>query len=384
MTVPKSSVATPHLFSPVKVGDMNLKHRIVMGPMTRSRSPGELANDLNALHYGQRATEGGLIITEGTTCAATGAGYEHVPALLNSVQAQGWKKSTDAVHRKGGYIYAQLWHVGRVSKSSLQPGGKAPVSASALPTKGKEVPRALTVEEIRGLVGEYAESARLAVEEAAFDGVEIHAAHGYLLDQFLEGSSNVRTDTYGGSIENRARFLFEVIDAIVAKIPASKVAVRLSPWLGVQDCTDPDPNSLFTYILKRLHPYALSYIHLTEPVWGWWVEGPPHSTSKLNVFRPLIRAPTRLLLTGGYMPESAEEALSNGRADIIGFGRPFITNPDLVERFRIGWEVREYKDFQKYNYGGGAEGYTDWKTYREEVREKGGLVEQPGAGTAHL
>ncbi|KAJ3053226.1 hypothetical protein HK097_004778 [Rhizophlyctis rosea] len=383
MTIAKGAATTPHLFSPIKLGDVELKHRIAMGPMTRSRSPGEIANDINALHYEQRATEGGLLVTEGTTPAATGAGYEHVPGIRTSAEAAGWKKTTDAVHRKGGIIYAQLWHVGRASKAELQPGKKAPVSASALPIKGKEVPRALEIPEIKTIIAEIAESARLAIEEANFDGVEIHAAHGYLIDQFLESSSNQRTDEYGGSIENRSRFLFEVVDAILAKIPASKTAIRLSPFLDGQDCSDEDPESLFSYVLKNLQKYNLAYIHLTEPVWGGWQQGPPHSQSKLNVFRPLVQAPTLLMLTGGYLAENGEEALSTGRAELIGIGRPFITNPDLVERFRNGWELTAYADMKSY-YGGGHENYTDFKTYREGLEEKGGKVEQPGAGQTHL
>ncbi|KAJ3046005.1 hypothetical protein HDV00_003753 [Rhizophlyctis rosea] len=376
--------AHPHLFSSFKVGDMELKHRIVMGPMTRSRSPGEVANDINAKHYGQRASEGGLIISEGTTAAATGVGYAHVPAIMNPEQAVGWKKATDAVHRKGGYIYAQLWHVGRASKAEFQPDNKPPVSASELPTKGKDVPRALAVDEIHSTTAAIAESARLAVQEAGFDGVELHAAHGYLFDQFLQSSSNIRTDQYGGSFENRARFLFETIDAIVAKIPASKVAVRLSPWLDGQDCTDSDPEALFTYVLKRLQPYNLAYIHLTEPIWGGWQQGPPHSQSKLNVFRPLVTAPTALLLTGGYLAENGEEAVASGRAELIGIGRPFITNPDLVERLRNGWELTAYDDiFSKVFYGGGEENYTTYKTYQEQLEEKGEEV-QAGAGATHL
>ncbi|KAJ3288847.1 hypothetical protein HK104_007927 [Borealophlyctis nickersoniae] len=376
MTAPTASL----LFSPIKVGDMNLKHRIAMGPMTRSRSPGEVANDLNALHYAQRATDGGLLVTEGTTASVTGKGYEHVPGILTEEQARGWKKSTDAVHAKGGYIYAQLWHVGRASKAGLQPDNKPPVSASDLPTKGKDVPRPLTVEEIKFIVSEYRQSARMS-KLAGFDGVEIHAAHGYLIDQFLESSSNKRTDEYGGSIENRARFLFEVVDACLAELPASKVAIRLSPWMDGQDCSDEDPESLFTYVIKGLVQRKLSYIQLTEPVWGGWRPGPKHSESKLNVFLPLFKnTSTKVMLTGGYTLPSAEQALAEKRCDLVGFARPFITNPDFVERLRNGWELTPYADFKQF-YGGGAEQYTDWPTYEEQKKQ---LKEQPGAGVSHL
>ncbi|TPX59392.1 hypothetical protein SpCBS45565_g07739 [Spizellomyces sp. 'palustris'] len=373
------------LFSPIQVGDMHLKHRCVMGPMTRSRSPGEVANDLNAEYYAQRATDGGLIISEGTSCSVTAKGYEHVPACLTEEQAKGWKKTTDAVHAKGGYIYAQLWHVGRASTASLQPDNKPPVSASDLPTKGKDKPRALTVEEIKFIVSEYKLSTRRA-REANFDGIEIHAAHGYLIDQFLQTSSNKRTDQYGGSIENRSRFLFEVLEACLSELPASKVAIRLSPYMNGQDVSDENPNALFTYVISRLAKYKLSYLQLTEPVWGSWRPGPPHSQSKLNEFAGLLQSPTKLILTGGYTLETAEQALQEGRGDLIGFARPFITNPDFVERLRNAYELTPYMDFKKY-YGGGAEQYTDWDDYAAlEAKRKTSKSgqEQAGAGASHL
>ncbi|KAJ3180857.1 hypothetical protein HDU85_003942 [Gaertneriomyces sp. JEL0708] len=367
------------LFSPIRVGTMNLQHRVVMGPMTRSRSPGEVANDLNAEHYGQRATPGGLLITEGTTSSVTGIGYEHVPALLTEEHAKGWKKATDAVHAKGGYIYAQLWHVGRVSHSKFQPNNKPPVSASDVPLEGKETPRPLTEEEIKFIVSEYKISAQRA-REANFDGVEIHGAHGYLIDQFLQTSSNKRTDRYGGSIPNRARFLIEVIEAVLSELPSNRVAIRLSPYFNGQGTRDENPNALFSYVLEKLATYKLSYISLTEPVWGSWKQGPPHSQSKLNEFRHLIKAPTALLVTGGYTTETAEQALQEKRAELIGFGRPFITNPDLVERLKNGWELAPYMDFKKF-YGGGREQYNDWPTYEEAKKSQ---VEQAGAGASHL
>ncbi|KAI8587091.1 12-oxophytodienoate reductase [Geranomyces variabilis] len=372
--------ASDILFTPIKIGDIQLKHRIALAPLTRSRSPGELANTLNSEYYSQRATPGGLLISEGTTSNATGIGYADVPAIRTSEQARAWKLSTDAVHARGGYIFAQLWHVGRVSKSEFQPEGKLPVSASDLPAPGKEAPRPLSVAEIEEIVAEYKASAKLAVTEAGFDGVEIHGAHGYLIDQFLESSSNKRTDAYGGSIENRARFLFQVIDAVLTAVPSTKVALRLSPFLEIQGATDPDATALFTYVFTQLQSRNLAYIHLTEPTWGAWQTGEPHSQSKLNVFRSLIKAP--LMLTGGYTRESATEAIANGRADLIGIGRAFITNPDFVERTRAGHPLTPFADPKGF-YSGGAEFYTTWKTWEEEQREKragktGGEI--PGAG----
>ncbi|KAI9097044.1 NADH:flavin oxidoreductase/NADH oxidase [Phlyctochytrium arcticum] len=354
------------LFSPLQVGNLTLKHRVVMGPLTRSRSPKEIANDLNAEYYAQRATPGGLIISEGTSCSATAAGYADVPGLMTEAQAKAWKKSTDAVHAKGGYIFAQLWHVGRVSRLHFQPENRPPVSASAIPMTGRPTPHALTIPEIDNLIADYKLSARRS-REAGFDGIEIHGAHGYLIDQFLQTSSNTRTDEYGGSKENRARFLFRVLDACLSELSPEQVAIRLSPIGGWFDVTDNDPVPLFTYVIERiLKTYNLAYIHLTEPTWGKWEVGPPHSESQLNNFTHLFRrsgVQTKLLLTGGYDAESGEEALKSGRADFIGYGRPFLTNPDLVERLRNGWPLTPSND-SSYHYGGGANGYTTWETYK--------------------
>ncbi|KAJ3158190.1 hypothetical protein HDU86_003148 [Geranomyces michiganensis] len=381
MTVPES------LFTPLKVGDMHLAHRIVLAPLTRSRSPGQLANTLNAEYYSQRATPGGLLISEGTTSNATGVGYPDVPALMTTPQAQAWKLCTDAVHAKGGYIFAQLWHVGRVSKSEFQPGAQRPVSASELPAPGKEAPRSLGVEEIGEIVEEFKISAQRALE-AGFDGVEIHAAHGYLIDQFLESSSNKRTDAYGGSIENRARILFQVLDAVLTALPSTKVALRLSPFLNIQDASSPDTDAtaLFTHIFTHLEPYNLAYIHLTEPTWGAWQTGQPHAQSRLNIFRPYITT-TPLMLTGGYHTrDAATEAIESGRADLIGVGRAYITNPDFVERTRRGLPLTPFADPKGF-YAGGAEHYTTWKTWEQEqqqqqLEKKDDLTkgEIPGAG----
>ncbi|KAJ3283951.1 hypothetical protein HDU79_008632 [Rhizoclosmatium sp. JEL0117] len=350
----------PLLFSPLKVGDMQLAHRIVMAPLTRSRSPNYIANSHNALYYAQRATAGGLLVSEGTTVDPTANGYPDVPALYTVEHAEGWRLSTDAVHRKGGFIYAQLWHVGRLSQPQFQPNRQLQVSSSATSARRKRAPaRALTIPEIKALVEAYANSAKLAVEVAKFDGVEIHAAHGYLIEQFLNDNANLRTDEYGGSIENRARFLFEIVEAILKVVPASKVAIRISPDCNMQGMKDSNPKALYSYVLNKLNNYNLSYIQLTEPVWGMWLPGPPHATSKLNEYRPILKNPhTKVMLTGGYTGEIGEAALKAGRGDFIGLGRDFITNPDIVDRIKYGLPVAQYEKAGDSYYGGSKEGYS--------------------------
>ncbi|TPX64430.1 hypothetical protein CcCBS67573_g08406 [Chytriomyces confervae] len=360
------------LFTPLQVGDMTLEHRVALAPLTRSRSPGFVANALNALYYTQRATKGGLLISEGTCIDQFSNGYPNVPFLFTKEHAAGWTTSTEAVHAKGGYIYAQLWHVGRLSQAAFQPDNKPPVSSSATSARRNRPPaRALTIAEIKETVKSYANSARLAINDAHFDGVEIHAAHGYLIEQFLNSNANLRTDEYGGSIENRARFLFEVLDAVVAAVPASKVAIRISPDCNMQGMKDADPKSLYTYVLTRLNNYNLAYIQLTEPMWGAWMQGPPHDQSKLLYYRPLLKNPfTKVMLTGGYTRDSAEAAIKTGRADMIGFGRDFITNPDLVVRLERNLPIAQDENAVAGHYSGGKEMYTDYPTWEEQQAAK--------------
>ncbi|KAI8614511.1 hypothetical protein BC830DRAFT_1065435 [Chytriomyces sp. MP71] len=372
MTTSSAANESRKLFTPIKVGDMILQHRVAMAPLTRSRSPKHIANALNALYYSQRSTLGGLLVSEGTCVDEYSNGYLDVPFIFTEEQARGWKLSTDAVHAKGGFIYAQLWHVGRLSQPQFQPNNQPPVSSSATSArKGRDPARALTVEEIKSTIASYAHAARLAVQQAGFDGVEIHAAHGYLIEQFLNSNTNLRTDTYGGSIENRARFLFEVLDAIVAAVPASKVAIRISPDCNMQGVNDVDPKALYTYVLDRLDKYDLAYIQLTEPLWGAWLSGPKHTESKLVYYRGLLTNPkTKIMLTGGYTCESAEEAVASARADLVGFGRDFITNPDLVSRLSRGLPVTQDADALTGHYGGGPKKYTDYPTWEEEQSAK--------------
>ncbi|KAJ3138479.1 hypothetical protein HK100_012619 [Physocladia obscura] len=382
----------PLLFSPLKVGDMQLAHRIVLAPLTRSRSPNYIANVHNALYYAQRTTPGGLLVSEGTTIDPTANGYPDVPALYTKEHALGtsatspflvqstelnfafkaWTTTTEAVHNKKGFIYAQLWHVGRLSQPKFQPNNQLQVSSSATSARrNRALARALTVPEIKELVNAYANSAKLAIEVAGFDGVEIHAAHGYLIEQFLNDNSNLRTDHYGGSIENRSRFLFEILDAILAVVPTSKVAIRISPECNMQGMKDSNPVALYTYVLSRLNKYNLSYIQLTEPVWGMWLPGPKHSESKLNSYRKLLNNHnTKVMLTGGYTGDIAEEALQAGRGDFIGIGRDFITNPDIVDRLRFGKAVTQYDNAGSGYYTGGKHLYTDYPTWLEQESEK--------------
>ncbi|TPX35669.1 hypothetical protein SmJEL517_g01922 [Synchytrium microbalum] len=376
------------LFTSITVGDMILKHRIVMGPMTRGRSPGNLANDTNLTFYSQRATDGGLLITEGTTPSESGQGFEDVPRIYDEAGSKAWKKVNDAVHAKGGFICAQLWHTGRASASKFQKDGKPALSPSGgsvdANDKTKEVARPATLDDIKHIVSEFRDTARWA-REAGFDAVELHGAHGYLIDEFLQSSTNQRTDDYGnhcfgrafastltdervslgGSYENRSRFLFEVLDAVLLELPETKVAVRFSPWFNWQDCTDENPLELFSYVLTKLQKYKLAYIHFTEPTFRHMEKDSSLADSKLNPLLALVKAPTRKLATGGYLNKNAEEALRSGRIDLVGVARAFIVNPDFVERTRLGLPIRDFSNTEGW-YSKGEAGYIDHPTYSEE------------------
>lgn len=362
----------PHLFSPLQVGDLRLRHRVVMAPLTRLRStpPGDVPNALNAEYYSQRASKGGLLISEATQISLQGKGYPGAPGIYSAEQVEGWKRVTEAVHAKGGSIFLQLWHVGRVSHSSLHPEAGLPVSASAIAPKGQqamtadfkqvpyETPRALTLEELPGIVADYKRGAENA-KAAGFDGVEVHGANGYLLDQFLEDSTNHRTDAYGGSIENRARLLLEVVDAAVTVWGNGRVGVRLSPFGSFGDMVDSDPETHFSYVLQQLSERGIAYAHLVEPRVGAAGAGAPIDDSKprtSHVFRKAF--PGVLISAGGYTAETAEETVADGYADAIAFGRLFIANPDLPERFHAGAELNT-PDRSTF-YGGTEKGYTDY------------------------
>ncbi len=360
-----------HLFAPLQIGSWPLAHRVVMAPLTRMRAtlPGNVPNALNAEYYGQRASKGGLIIAEATGVCPAGHFGPRVPGIHTPEQIAGWKGVVDAVHAKGGIIVLQLWHVGRISHSSLQPGGALPVAPSAIAAEGTimtasgqpssfETPRALETSEIPGIVAAYGQAARNALA-AGFDGVEIHGANGYLLEQFLQSRSNTRTDAYGGSMANRARMMLEVTDAVVAAVGASRVGIRLSPYGRANGSGEADPMPLYTHVVGELNSRSLAYLHLIEPRASGAGQGEvDHKDvpSAAVLFRPLWKS--ALITAGNFKADTAEEMVAAGHADAIAFGRYFISNPDLPARLRAG------ATFAPYNrptfYGGTEKGYTDY------------------------
>ncbi len=363
------------LFDPIQIGDIALANRVVMAPLTRNRSPGAVPNTLNVTYYEQRASAG-LLITEATAITHQGQGYADVPGLYSKEALDGWKKVTDAVHKAGGKIIVQMWHVGRISHTDLQPNNGKPVSASAITAKSKTYlvnadgtgsfaetsePRALELSEIPGIVEDYRKAARAAID-AGFDGVEIHAANGYLIDQFLRSGSNVRTDQYGGPIENRARFLFEVVDAITKEIGAGRTGIRISPVTPANDSTDTEPQPLFTYVVEGLARYNLSYVHIIEGATGGardFQQGDkPFDYKALRAAYEQAGGKAAWMVNNGYDRQQAIDAVEQGRADLVAFGKPFIANPDLVERLKENAPLNTPD--QATFYGGGAKGYTDY------------------------
>ncbi len=350
------------LFDTYRLGALTLPNRIVMAPLTRNRAAaGNVPTALMAEYYAQRATAG-LIVAEATQVVPEGQGYQDTPGIHSAAQVAGWQQVTDAVHAKGGRIFLQLWHVGRVSHVDLQPGGQAPVAPSAIRAKTKTFvggtftdvsePRALRLDEIPAIVEAYRKGAANAIA-AGFDGVEIHGANGYLLDQFLRDGINQRTDSYGGSIENRARLLLEVTEAIVKEIGAERTGIRLSPVTPANDAVDSNPQPLFNYVVEQLDRLGLVYIHVIEGSTGGPRDNLPFDYGALrNRFRGAWIA------NNGYDRAMAETAVAAGRADLIAFGRPFISNPDLVERLRNESPLAQLN--RATLYGGGAEGYTDY------------------------
>jgi N-ethylmaleimide reductase len=366
-----------HLFSPLQVGELHLAHRVVLAPLTRMRStqPGDVPNALNATYYGQRASQGGLLISEATHISRQGKGYPAAPGIHSPEQVEGWKLVTEAVHAKGGNIFLQLWHVGRISHTSLHPETGLPVSASAIaPGSGMaftaefkqapfETPRALGIEELPGIVADYRRGAENA-KAAGFDGVEVHGANGYLLDQFLEDGSNHRTDAYGGSIENRARLLLEVVDAVVEVWGKGRVGVRLSPFGKFGGISDSDTEPLFNYVLGQLSARGIAYAHIIQPRSSGAGGGLPNDDSAPDTAKIFRKAFTGVLISaGGFTAGSANDAIEAGEADAVAFGRLFIANPDLPERFRVGAELNPYD--RRSFYGGAEKGYTDYPSLEE-------------------
>jgi N-ethylmaleimide reductase len=361
------------LFSPYSLGPLPLANRIVMPPMTRSRAAeGNVATAEMAKYYAQRASAG-LIVSEGTQISPQGQGYAWTPGIHSPAQIEGWRGVTDAVHAAGGRIFAQLWHVGRVSHVALQPGNAAPVSSSALQAEGVKVfvdptgagpqsgvgemiqhsmPRALSEEEIPGIVAEYARATRNALE-AGFDGVELHGANGYLINQFIDSQANQRTDGYGGALANRLRFLREVAAAVVGVAGGERVGVRLAPLTTLQGAVDDTPQATYLAAAHVLDQLGVGYLHIAE---ADWEDAPVMPVAFKEALRIIYRG--TLIYAGKYTVARAEEALAKGWADLIGFGRPFIANPDLPQRLQAGATLNE-PDRATY-FGGGAEGFIDY------------------------
>jgi len=365
------------LFDPLQAGQLHLSNRAVMAPLTRNRAPGAIPAPLMATYYTQRANPrdgAGLIITEATAISHQGQGYADVPGIWSEAQVAAWKPVTAGVHAAGGKIVMQLWHVGRVSHTSLQPNGQAPVAPSAIAAKTKTVlidhgvptfvptsePRALSLDELPGIVQDYRTAARNAIA-AGFDGVEVHGANGYLLDQFLRSGSNTRTDAYGGSIENRGRFLLEVTRAVCDEIGAGRVGIRLSPVTPANDASDPHPQALFDYVVRQLAPLQMAFIHIIEGATGGARDFMQGDTAfDYAALRTSYRAAggkAAWMVNNSYDLPLATRALADG-ADLVAFGRPFIANPDLTRRLREGAALNALDGTTLY--GGGAKGYTDY------------------------
>jgi N-ethylmaleimide reductase len=355
------------LFDPVRIGDIPLANRIVMAPLTRNRAgPDQVPNALMATYYAQRAdpaTGAGLIVSEATQVCAGGQGYLDTPGLHTAAQVAGWRRVTDAVHERGGRIVVQLWHVGRISHLSLLPPGEVPVSSTARPARGKTFtaegfvpcspPRALATAEIPGIVGHYRRAAALALE-AGFDGVEVHGANTYLIDQFLRDTINDRTDAYGGPIENRVRFLLEVMTAVAGEIGGARTGLRLSPVTPGSDAgADSDPQALFNHAVEALAPLKLAFLHVIEGQTGG-----PRDVAPFDYDALRRRFAGAWMVNNGYTRAMALDVVAGGRADLVAFGKAFIANPDYGRRLREDLPLNPLDNARLY--GGGAAGYTDY------------------------
>jgi len=380
------------LFSHVHLGPLALSHRVVMAPLTRSRSeqPGDVPGKLMLEYYTQRASEGGLIISEGTTISITSRGWFGAPGMYSDEQVAGWKKITGAVHAKGGYMFSQLWHVGRSSNVAMT-NGAPPVAPSVVPsywldsTPNVSTPngwvkpsphRALDIAEIPGVVEDYRKAAERA-KAAGFDGVELHAANGYLPDEFLQDGSNKRTDAYGGSVENRARFLLEVVEALASVWGGNRVAVRIGPSGRWNSMSDSDPTVLFDYVAEQLNQFGLAYLHIIEPR----IKGnvaiedglPPVAAAQL---RKIFKG--KIIAAGGFDPDGAEAIVEKGDADLVAFGRHFLANPDLPKRIKLGLALNAYDRATFYTFD--SRGYTDYPFYQE----RGQALLEPQATAGEL
>jgi N-ethylmaleimide reductase len=357
---------------------MKLKHRVVMGPLTRSRSvqPGNIPGDLMLEYYSQRASDGGLIVSEATSISVAGGGWFAAPGMYSEEQVAGWKRITDAVHQKRGYMFSQLWHTGRAGHVDST-NGATPVSSSVNPEywqdpkilestpHGWRQPsphRALLITEIAGIIEDYRKAAEHA-KAAGFDGVELHAGNGYLPDQFLQNGVNRRTDSYGGSIQNRSRFLLQVTEALVSVWGGNRLAVRIAPggrWNGMSDS---DTEALFDYVAKELNQFGLAYLHIIEPrVGGNVVIAEGQYAIASARLRKIFKG--RIIAAGGFEPGTAEEVVEKGDADLVAFGRYFLSNPDLPKRIQLGLPLNAYDRNTFYTFD--AHGYTDYPFYEQQ------------------
>jgi N-ethylmaleimide reductase len=359
------------LLEPFKLGSITLPNRLVMAPLTRNRAvEGQVPGPLAAEYYAQRASAG-LLITEASQVSQQGQGYQDTPGIYSKEQVAGWRKITDRVHARGGRIFIQIWHVGRISHTSLQPNSGKPVAPSAIRARGKTFvggvfteisePRALELSEIPGIIDSFKRGAANALA-AGFDGVELHGANGYLLDQFAKDGANKRTDAYGGSIENRARLMVEVAKAVVAEVGAERTGIRISPVTPANDISDSNPQPLFDHIIDRLNALGLVYIHVIEGATGG-----PRDIAPFDYAALRKRFDGAYIANNGYDFELADKVLSANEADLIAFGKLFIANPDLVERLKRGAPLNA-PDKATF-YGGGAKGYTDYPTLEAVAAE---------------
>ena len=358
---PKDPKLAP-LFAPLSVGDIDVPNRVFMAPLTRNRAQADGTPAEMAVEYYRQRAGAGLIISEATQISAMGKGYLDTPGIHEEAHVEAWKKITDAVHDAGGHIVLQLWHVGRISHSSLLPDGAAPLAPSAIKAEAMtftangfeptSAPEAMTLDDIRRTIDDYANAAANAIK-AGFDGVEIHGANGYLINQFIADGSNTREDDYGGSIENRLRFLREVTEAVTSTIPAGRTGIRLSPYGKVNDLKERDPQATFSAAIAELNRFDLAYLHFVERF------GPETSEGEMAALAQLAREWNGLFIPNGrFSAEEAANWIEGGKADAVSFGKPFISNPDLPARFAAGVGLNPWHD--DTFYGGGAEGYTDY------------------------
>ncbi|XP_047333817.1 putative 12-oxophytodienoate reductase 11 [Impatiens glandulifera] len=354
------------LLTPYKLGNFHLSHRVVLAPKTRQRSYNNVPQPHAILYYSQRTTNGGLLISEATGISNTAQGYPDTPGIWTKGQIEAWKPIVNAVHEKGGTFFCQIVHIGRVSNSDFQPNGQAPISSSyktlspKLQSNGMDIarftpPRGLRTEEVPEIVNDFRVAARNAIE-AGFDGVEIHGAHGFLIDQFLKDQINDRTDKYGGSLENRCRFALEIVEALVNELGAGRVGIRFSPFNNFMESDDSDPMSLGLYLAEALNKYDIAYCHMVEPI---------IKTAEEKCERPYSLVPMRkafkgtFIATGGYVRDNGNEAISENRADLVGYGRWFLSNPDLPLRFKLNAPLSKYHRETFYT-SDSVFGYTDY------------------------